>query len=186
MGAIRKKAAKMGLTATLTPVTTNRRAAPCTTKGQTKKAQIGISIKKEQNGDHEENTEPVTSTDDEVNGPLSDQETQYSTPPETFYNQDSITIKTEYKTPTPASKTTSSSATNKVIAGRVTKKRASPRKITKPDYHHLDDPFATMDADTDGEGGKVFGEVASSSEDSAAEDGAFEAGEVEDDVPMEV
>lgn len=186
MSAIRKKAAKMGLTSTLTPVTTNRCAVPCTTKGQSKKTQTGNAIKKEKNGDHEENTEPATSTDHELNGSLNAQATQYSTPPEMFYSQDTIPVEKDYNAPASTCKTISSSATNKVIAGRVTKKRASPRKTPKPDYHHLDDPFATIDADTDGEGGKVFGEVASSSEDSANEDGAFEAGEVEEDVLMEV
>lgn len=180
MSAIRKKAAKMGVTSTLTPITTNRRAVPPTTKGQAKKAQTGKPIKKETSEDHEENTEHTTSTDNEL------KETKYSTPPEMFYSEDTITAGNDYNAPASASKSISSSATNKVVAGRVTKKRISPRKITKPNYHHLDDPFATMNADTEGEGEKVFGEVASSSEDSANEDGTFEAGEVEEDVPMEV
>ena len=186
MGAIRKKAGKMGLTATPTPVTTNRCTALATTKGRSKKATSGDLIKKENDVDQEENLVPTNSSSDEINGSLNDRNTQLSTPPKTLCNQDTITVNTEDDVLTPATKTASSAATNKVIAGRVTKNRASPRKLSKTDYAHLDDPFATIDADTDGDGEKVFGDAPSSSEDSAAEDDAFEGDEVEEDVPMEV
>lgn len=115
---------------------------------------------------------------DTPNMQLSDGTDQLHTPPKDF-DEHCVTVKPDFSSPTPIAKTA-----NKVIAGRVTKMRASPRKIQKPDYTHLHDSFATLDADTDGDGERVFGDEPSSSEDSAAEDGAFEGGEVED-VPME-
>lgn len=181
MSAIRKKAAKMGVAATPTPVTTNRRTAPSTSKGGSKVAKNGNVVKKEKDDNQEGNTKANISTDDDDDG-----NTGASTPPEPFCSQDTTAVKTEYDTSTPATKTASSSATNKVIAGRVTKKRASPRKLSKTDYARLDDPFASMEVDTDGDGERVFRDDPISSEDSATEDGEFKGGEVEEDVAMEV
>ena len=53
----------------------------------------------------------------------------------------------------------------KTITGRVTKKRASPRKTGKKDYKALDDPFPAMNGTTDADEDKVFHTEKSESED---------------------
>ncbi len=70
----------------------------------------------------------------------------------------------------------------KVISGRVTKARKSPRGATKKDYKALGDPFiATTFLNSDGE--KVFPTDHSDSEDSVASKGY--SGGYEDGLEME-
>ena len=77
----------------------------------------------------------------------------------------------------------SSKKTQKVISGRVTKARKSPRSATKKDYKALGDPFiGTTFLNSDGE--KVFPTDHSDSEDSSASDKGFN-GEHDDVVKME-
>ena len=58
----------------------------------------------------------------------------------------------------------------KIISGRVTKKRASSRKTGKKDYKALDDPFQAMNGTTNGDDEKVFDTEKSESEDSYPSD----------------
>ena len=68
----------------------------------------------------------------------------------------------------------------KVISGRVTKARKSPRAATKKDYKALGDPFvATLNSD----GEKVFPTDRSDSEDSFASDKGYSEGH-EDSIEM--
>ena len=62
---------------------------------------------------------------------------------------------------------------NKVLAGRVTKPRASPRKKQTQDYKKMTDPFMDMDA-KDEEGANIFGKPdKSEDEDSDPSDAEF-------------
>ena len=62
---------------------------------------------------------------------------------------------------------------NKVLAGRVTKPRASPRKKQAEDYKKMTDPFMEMDA-KDEEGANIFGKPdKSEEEDSDPSDAEF-------------
>ena len=181
MSAIRKKAAKMGVTATPTPLTTNQRSAPSTADRQPKKAVTADSVQEW----NPVNEKPNTLVDDMLSAQHHDGNGPPTTPPETPANEDCITVNHELSTPTPVTKAVVLNAANQVIAGRVTKKRVTPRKLVKLDYRHLDDPFATMDANTDGDGEKVFGEAASSGEDSTATDDAFEGRDMEGNFAIE-
>ena len=185
MQKLRKSAAGKGLTQKPATVTAVKASAPSPSKSQTKKAGNEKHIKRE--NDAEDANDSLKDVPDMQLGDGTD---QLDTPPADLNNDDYVTVKTEFSTPTSAAKAAkvkSSHTVNKVIAGRVIKKRDSPRKVPKREYLHLDDPYAAMDADTDGEGGKVFEDAPSSSENSAVKDDAFEGGEVEEeDVAMEV
>ena len=77
----------------------------------------------------------------------------------------------------------SSKKARKVISGRVTKARKSPRSATKKDYKALGDPFiGTTFLNADGE--KVFPTDDSDSEGSFASDKGY-SGEQDDGVEME-
>ena len=77
----------------------------------------------------------------------------------------------------------SSKKTQKVIGGRVTKARTSPRSATKKNYKALGDPFiGTTFLNSDGE--KVFPTDNSDSEDSSTSDKGFN-GEFDDVVKTE-
>ncbi|KAA6409781.1 MAG: hypothetical protein FRX48_06393 [Lasallia pustulata] len=183
MQKLRKSAAGKGLTKKPATVTAAKTSAPSPSKSQSKKASNGKNVKKENDA------EDVNDTFGDIpNMKLDDGTNQLDTPPEDLDNDDCVTAKTEFSAPSSAAKVKSSHTANKVVAGRVTKKRASPRKVAKLDYHHPDHPYASMDAAADGERGRVFEDASSSSEDSAAEGDAFEGGEVEEegDIPMEV
>ena len=62
---------------------------------------------------------------------------------------------------------------NKVISGRVTKSRVSPRKNGAKNYKKLVDPFMEMDEAKDEEGANIFGKPESEEEDSDPSDAEF-------------
>ena len=67
-----------------------------------------------------------------------------------------------------------SATVQKTISGRVTKKRASPRKSGKKDYKALDDPFVKMEDNADTETSEMIFETEKpDSEDSLASDGDY-------------
>ena len=77
----------------------------------------------------------------------------------------------------------SSKKGQKVISGRVTKARKSPRSTSKKDYKALEDPFiGTTFLNSDGE--KLFPTDHSDSEDSSTSDKVFN-GEYDNVVKME-
>ena len=62
---------------------------------------------------------------------------------------------------------------DKVLAGRVTKARVSPRKTMKKNYKMMVDPFNDMQDATDETGERIFAQEKSDSEDSYPTDVEF-------------
>lgn len=148
MGALRKKAAAMGIIPSPTPVTNSARTVVAS-KG--KKTEV-IKFHDRRNSITDDSKATIKEEDGAE---------QAITPPDA--SDDPLA-------PTPATPTK-----NKVISGRVKKPRASPRKTVPKNYKKIVDPFVEMEDAKDENGQNVFGEPEQSeSEDTVLTDGEFE------------